>query len=72
LRKTKYGGKDRTELGSMYELCRDEDDHINVKITRPFEVGTIRVGEEWSMVDFQYVGGTQMMHDQIKFEGNSP
>jgi hypothetical protein len=51
----------------MYELFRDEDHHNNVKITQPFEVATIE--KEWWMVDFQYVGETEMTHDSIKCEG---
>jgi hypothetical protein len=69
-RKTEYGGNDRTELGTMYELFRDEDDRNNVKITRPFEMATIRT--EWAMVDFQLVAETAMTHEQIKVEGNFP
>jgi hypothetical protein len=68
-RKTEYGANDETELGTMYELFRDED-YNNVKITRPFEMATIR--EEWSMVDFQLVGETQLTHELIKQEGNFP
>src|ERR1700728_3138042 len=48
-RKTEYRGNGGTELGTMYELLRDENNHNNVKITRPFELATIE--KEWAMVD---------------------
>lgn len=68
LRNREFGGKDRTELGIMYELSRDENYHNDLKITRPFEIATIR--KEWGMVDFQYVGETEMLHEVIKYKGN--
>jgi hypothetical protein len=66
-RDTEYGGNDRTELGTMYELFRDKDDKNNVKVTRPFGMAIIE--KEWWMVDFQYVGETEMTHALITSEG---
>src|SRR5947207_10948821 len=63
LRNGEFGGKDRTELGILYELSRDENYHNDLKITQPFEIATIR--KEWWMVDFQYVGETEMLHEVI-------
>src|SRR5208282_3592381 len=58
---------DDTEPGTMYELVRDEKDHNNVNIKRPFGVATIRT--EWGAFSVQYVGETTMTYKMIEREG---
>jgi hypothetical protein len=65
-----YGASDKTELGTMYELFRDENDRNNVHITTPFQMANMK--KEWPMFSMQYVGQTLMSYERIKQEGKSP
>lgn len=65
-----YCGSDFSELGTMYELFRDDGDRNNVSICRNFGMKTIR--DEWPMYSAEFVGLTTMKHDLIKKEGNQP
>ena len=69
LRTRGYGGNDDLELGTLYELFRNENDYNNVNIICPFGMRTIK--ENWHGFSIQYVGETQMTHDMIEQEGTS-
>ena len=66
-RTREYGAIDNTELGTMYDLFRDDDDRNNVHICREFSVANLR--QEWKWFSAQYVGRTDMTADAIKTEG---
>jgi len=66
-RTREYGAIDNTELGTMYDLFRDDDDRNNVHICREFSVANLR--QEWKWFSAQYVGHTDMTADEIKNEG---
>ena len=71
LRQRGDGGNDSTDLGITYELCRDEDNRNNVRVTRPFGTETLRkVRQDWHIVDFQFVGETSMTHESITIQGS--
>jgi hypothetical protein len=66
-RTTQYGGDEDTNIGTMYELFRDERDRNNVNVTRPFKTSTLR--RRWQTFSVQYVGETEMNHKMIEREG---
>ena len=68
LRSREYDGDANTPLGTMYELCRQEDRNT-VNVIRPFGMYTIR--KEWQAFSAQFVGVTELTHDMIIREGNS-
>lgn len=70
LRKIEYGGNDKTDLGTMYDLFREKDGHINVNINRPFTMAIIK--REWRWLSVQYVGETHMTYEMIKDESEFP
>lgn len=71
LRQRQDGGNDSSDLGTIYELYRDEDNRNNVKVTRPFGTETLRkLRQDWHIVDFQFVGETSMTHETIILEGS--
>jgi len=63
-----YFGNDDTDLGTMYELCREEGRYTNVNIIRPFSMETIR--KDWGAFSIEFMGTTDKAHDEIKQEGN--
>jgi hypothetical protein len=66
-RTREYCAIDNTELGTMYDLFRDDDDRNNVHICREFSVVNLR--QEWKWFSAQYVGHTDMTADELKNEG---
>ena len=64
-----YGANDRTELGIMYELYREEGNRNNLKITTNFGLKLLR--NEWWMFSSAYASRTTMTHDEIKAQGVS-
>jgi hypothetical protein len=57
------------ELGTMYELFREEDGRNNVSITRPVTVEKIH--EEWPAFSANYIGETEIPYETITSEGKS-
>jgi hypothetical protein len=68
LRTLEYGANDDTELGTMYDLCRDEKSRNMVNVKRPFRVSHLRT--EWNTFTAQYVGETKMKYGDISIEGD--
>ena len=67
LRTHAYYGTDDIELGTVYELFRDENDYNNVHINPHF--GMVAIKKEWRMFSIQYVGETNKTFEEIKDEG---
>lgn len=67
LRTHAYCGADDIELGTVYELFRDENDYNNVHIDAHFGMAAIK--KEWRMFSIQYVGETSKTSEEIKAEG---
>lgn len=66
-RTREFGTNDNTLLGIMYELNRQENNKNTVSINTKFGMNSLR--ENWPMFSMEYVGKTEMTHEEIKQKG---
>src|SRR5271170_2430807 len=58
---------DELDLGTMYELHRNDINQNTVSVTRPFSTTSLQT--EWRLFSAKYIGTTEIMHEEVELEG---
>jgi hypothetical protein len=68
MRRTPHtSGIDVLDLGTMYELQRNDINQNTVTVTSPFSTTSLQA--EWRLFSAKYIGTTEITLDQIELEG---